>query len=64
MPCGCEGHADNAELCQYPKARALLDEALALIKERLDLDTEGFWECPCDYCKKGRSILHRAGVNP
>jgi hypothetical protein len=22
MPCGCEGHADNADLCRYPALRA------------------------------------------
>jgi hypothetical protein len=41
MPCGCLGHADNANLCQFPalKARAeRLEKALRWAHEWMDME--------------------------
>jgi hypothetical protein len=33
MPCGCLGHFDNLDLCEYPKVAAQLEAAQARVKE-------------------------------
>lgn len=50
------------EFEELAPAFAVLPEALALLKERLEFDAEGHPQCPCDFCVKGRGILRRAGV--
>lgn len=49
-----------------PRARAVvvLPEALALLKERLELDATGDGPCPCCSCERVRDVLKRAGVAP
>jgi hypothetical protein len=39
MPCGCLGHADNAELCRYPSLEALC----RLLQQRLDASVRAGW---------------------
>lgn len=39
MPCGCEGHADNSDLCRYPKLEAENTRLKTALKESVKLQS-------------------------
>lgn len=59
MPCGCEGHADNAHLCQYPALEALARELRQLVVE-----ASYDWDSPAWQKQRREALMKSRHLTP